>query len=178
MSHDTVKDPRLLAAQLACAQLTKLGVRPKMSKQAIQDNLKLVEANLMACKLMYLPPDQLAEQPPLVQATEACVAIRRSIEDIFAKRDAPLSTKAWLRWCFRTLEGGLPDRLRRGGETLASGVDLKAVKVGNVSKKGKLWLTRVDESGGEVTVVTNMPGINPGQILGAAFLRRWSSPVR
>jgi predicted RNA-binding protein with EMAP domain len=174
MAHDTSRDPRLLVGEIALKRLNKLlplrhGAQPKLGKQETSAELKRIESNLMACKFMYLAPDDLAGQGPLLEVVASARKLRESLEDALARKEVNPMVRADLRWCFRVLEG-LTDRLRRPASTLAAGVDLLAVKVKQLTKKDKLWVTRVDAGDSELTVVTNMEGIAPGQVLAAALL--------
>lgn len=174
MAHDTSKDPRLLVAEIALKRLLKLlplrqGIKPKLSKQQTNEILKQIESSLMTCKFMYLEPSVLAGQDQLLSVVDSARRLHESVADLFGKQDFSPAIKAELRWCFQVLEG-LPERLGRAGRTMAAGVDLIAVKVLNVTPKDKLWITRVSSGARELTVVTNMPGVEAGQVLGAAFL--------
>lgn len=174
MTHDTSKDPRLLMVGIALEKLKKvlvlkLGIRPKLSKEETKEHMKKMEGNLMTCKYMYIPPEELAEQETLLEIVRSANAILESLGEVLSKKDANPSIKADLFWIFQTLIG-LPKRLKRGGDSMASGVDLMVVKVRNVVKKDKLWMTRVDNGRRELTVVTNMPGIESGMVLAVAFL--------
>jgi predicted RNA-binding protein with EMAP domain len=174
MTHDTSKDPRLLVAELALSKIKrtivlKLGIRPKLSKDETNNIIKTLESTLMTCKYMYLEPAELADSEQVKEIVDNAKMLHDSLQEIFEKKDTNPNIKADLHWVFMVLEG-LPERLRRGGESLASGVDLMAVKVRNVVKKDKLWVTRVDNGRRELTVVTNMPGIESGDVLAAAFL--------
>jgi predicted RNA-binding protein with EMAP domain len=174
MSHDTSKDPRLLVAEIALRRLLKLlplrqGIKPKLSKQQTNELLKQIESSLMTCKFMYLEPSVLAGQEQLLTVVDSARKLHESVADLFDKQGFSPAIKAELRWCFQVLEG-LPPRLEREGRTMAAGVDLMAVKVLNVMQRDKLWITRVSNGSRELTVVTNMPGVEAGQVLGAAFL--------
>jgi len=174
MTHDTSKDPRLLVVDLALknfkrTMVLKLGIRPKLNKEETNKILKTSESTLMTCKYMYLEPVELADSEPIKEIVDSAKRLHDSLQEIFEKKDANPNIKADLYWVFMVLEG-LPERLKRGGESMASGVDLMAVKVRNVVKKDKLWVTRVDNDIRELTVVTNMPGIASGDVLAAAFL--------
>ena len=174
MTHDTSKDPRLLVAELALKKfkrtiVLKLGIRPKLNKDETNNAFKTLESTLMACKYMYLEPAELADSEQVKEIVDTAKMLHDSLQELFEKKDANPNIKADLFWVFMVLEG-LAERLRRGGEGLATGVDLMVVKVRNVVKKDKLWVTRVDNGKRELTVVTNMPGIGSGDVLAAAFL--------
>ena len=174
MPRDTSRDPRLLVADIALRRLSRLlplrhGIQPRLSKPETTALLKRMESNLMACRFMYLEPEQLATEATLLELAASARTLRESVDDALTKRDFNPTTRADLVWCFQIFEG-LPERLRRQGTSLAAGVDLVTVRVKHVSRRDKLWITRVDAGGRELTVVTNMSGIDAGRVLAAACL--------
>lgn len=174
MSHDTSKDPRLLVAELALTRLSKVlplrhGVQAKLSKQETTALLKRVESNLKSSRYLYLAPEELAGHELILAVVQAATALKESLVDVWDKKGLSPLVRAELRWGLDLLEG-LPARLCRPGTSLAAGVDLVAVRVKQITRKDKLWVTRVEAGKRDLQVVTNMAGIEPGQVLGAALL--------
>jgi predicted RNA-binding protein with EMAP domain len=105
----------------------------------------------------------------MARVSADATSLGEALAPVLADRDAPAALRAALRWCIRIL-GGLPERLANSGASLASGVDLVAVEVRNVTPSGPLWRTLVSDGRAEYGVMTNLPGIRRGQVLAAAFL--------
>lgn len=174
MSHDTSKDPRLLVAEIAIKRLNRVlplrhGIQPKLSKQQTAKSLKRIESALMSAKFMYLDPAELAEQEPVITIVENARALHSSIEEALSSETISPAVQAEARWCLQILEA-LPQRLVRQATSIVAGIDLLAVRVTNVIAKDKLCITRVDAGSRDLTVVTNMPDLRVGQVLGAALL--------
>lgn len=174
MSHDTSKDPRILVAQRACALLQqtlqqKTHVKLATGKEQLASMASAVESTVMALRYSYQSPAEVASSEMAGQLTVTAGSIADALAPVFASSAPSPLLQANLRWCLRILRG-LPARLGNSGATLASGVDMVAVKVGNVAKAGTLWLTRVTEGEVEHPVVTNIPGVHAGEVRAVAFL--------
>lgn len=174
MSHDSSKDPRILVAQRACTLLRqslqqKTHVKLETAKEKLAAMASAAESAVMALRYSYQEPADLASSEGVEELAATARALGDALAPVFeSSAPAPL-LQANLRWCLRVLTG-LPARFANSGATLASGVDLVAVKVSNVTKAGKLWLTRVAEGAVEHPVVTNIPGVHAGQVRAVAFL--------
>jgi len=153
MTHDSSRDPRLLVAQFACSMLKhithrKIGVKLALSKEEL---VKRVAAEAMG------------------ELNETARSLSRALESALGSAHVAPLVRARLAWCLRTL-AGLAGRLDNPGTSLAAGVDLVAVKVRNVARNGKLFNTVVTDGAANYTVVTNLKGIGPGDVLAVAFL--------
>jgi predicted RNA-binding protein with EMAP domain len=174
VTHDTTKDPRLLVAQRACALLKKSvqqksRVRASVPKEKLVELASAAESAIMALTYMYVEPRELTAAEPMGDLATVTASLAEALSPLLASSESPQLLGASLRWCLRTLSG-LPGRLANPGRTLASGVDLVAVRVRNVVRIEPLRRTRVDDGSAEYTAVTNMSGVEPGQVLAAAFL--------
>ena len=175
MSYDTSKDPRLLVAQRACtvfrnALQRKSAARPAVPKQQVADLAGAAESAVMTLLYLYQEPAELATTVPAQDLVATAGELTQALQPVFTHRETPVLQRATLQWCLRVL-AGLPERLLGNGTSLASGVDLLAVEVRNVTRLGGgLWLTRVSDGSQDYTVVTNLPGIRSGDTLGVAFL--------
>lgn len=174
MTHDTTKDPRILAAQLACALLKKsvkqkTAVQVKVSRDRLNEPAAACESAVMTLMYMYQDPEALAASDPIKNISGAVKFLTGAYENVLAAQDDHSLLRANLRWCLRMLDG-LEDRFGNSGKTLASGVDLVVVQVRNVVKSGNFWKTRVTDSSSEYTVMTNLKGVTANTRLAAAFL--------
>lgn len=174
MTHDTTKDPRILAAQLACGLLKrsvkqKTAVQLKVSRDRLNAPAAACESAVMTLMYMYQDPEALAVSDPIKNVFEATTFLAGAYENVIAAQDDHSLLRANIRWCLRMLNG-LKDRLGNSGTTLASGVDLVVLQVRNVVKSGNFWKTRVTDGSGEYTVVTNLKNVAAHSRLAAAFL--------
>jgi predicted RNA-binding protein with EMAP domain len=174
MTHDTSSDPRLLVAKLACDELQRLmrqktAARPALQKGRVAELTAAIESAVMTLTYSYQEPAALAASEPARELQAHAEELGRAMAPVQTAKDTPALLAARIRWCLRTLSG-LNERLATSGATLASGVDLVALEVRNVTKTGSLWLTRVSDGESGYRVVTNLPGIRPGDVLAAAFL--------
>lgn len=174
MTHDTTKDPRILAAQLACALLKKsvkqkTAVQLKVSRDRLSEPAAACESAVMTMMYMYQEPEALAASDPIKNMSGPLKFLAGAYENVLAAKDDHTLLRANIRWCLRMLDG-LKDRFGNSGKTLASGVDLVVVQVRNVVKSGNFWKTRVTDGSGEYTVMTNMKDVAANTRLAAAFL--------
>jgi len=174
MTHDTAKDPRLLVAKLACDELQRItrektSARPALHRGHVAELAAAIESAIMILMYTYQEPDALAASEPARELQAHAAELQVALAPVLAAKDTPALLSARLRWCLRTLTG-LGRRLGSSGATLASGVDLVAVEVRNVTRTGPLWLIRVSDGDQAFRVVTNLPGIRPGDVLAVAFL--------
>jgi len=174
MTHDTTKDPRILAAQLACALLKKsvkqkTAVQLKVSRDRLNEPAAACESAVMTLMYMYQVPEALAASEPIKNISGAVKFLTGAYGNVLAAKDDHTLLRANIRWCLRMLDG-LEDRFGNPGKTLASGVDLVVVQVRNVVKSDNFWKTRVTDGHGEYTVMTNMKDVAADTRLAAAFL--------
>lgn len=174
MSYDTSRDPRLLVAQRACALLrrslqVKTPARTAISKDRVGELLTRSESAVMSLLYLYQEPAALAVSPAMAELVSCADAIADAVAPVIDADTTPGLLAANLQWCLRTLRG-VAERIVNGGTSLASGVDLTAVQVRNVTARGGLWLTRVNDGAADYTVVTNMAGVKAGDVLAVAFL--------
>ncbi len=173
MAYDTTKDPRIIAAHLAGVLLKKFikqksSVQLKGTRERVGDLVATCESTVMMLMYMYQEPEVLAASEPMKNLAEAVKLLTGAYEKLISGKEDPL-LRANICWCLRTL-GGLRDRFGNPGTTMASGVDLLVVQVKNVAKTGAFWKTRVTDGTAEYTVITNLPGVESGSRLAAAFL--------
>jgi predicted RNA-binding protein with EMAP domain len=174
MTYDTTKDPRIAAANLACAVLKKcVRLKPttplKVPRDKLSELASACESAVMTLMYMYQEPETLASSEPVKNLSEAAAAIAEAYEKMISGKDDHSLLRANIRWCLRTLQG-LRVRLGNSGATLASGVDLVVVQVRNVAKEGGFFKTRVTDGSADYTVVTNLTGVASNSSLAAAFL--------
>ncbi len=174
MTHDTTRDPRLLVAQRACALLKKhtrlkLGVPLKPSKEEFARLTSAVESAVMTLAYLYQPPPQLTASEPMNDLIRTVRTLADGLAPALSSTQTQALARANLAWSLRTLQG-LPARLANPGTTLASGVDLVTVQVRNTVRSPALTRTQVHDGQANYTVVTNLPGIETGDKLAAAFL--------
>jgi predicted RNA-binding protein with EMAP domain len=173
MTYDTSTDPRLLVARRACAVIRKglqqkTAARPSVSKERVTELAAAAESAVMTLLYTYQEPEQLAASEHVAEIVTSSSELTEALAPLLSSSDSPL-LRASLGWGLRVLSG-LPARLATPGTALASGVDLKAVEVRNVTAAGTLWRTLVSDGEHEYTVVTNLSGIRRGDVLAAAFL--------
>jgi predicted RNA-binding protein with EMAP domain len=174
MTHDTSNDPRILVARRACALLKKSvqqksGVKQSVPKEKLAEMASTADSAVMSLMYSYQDPAALASSDAMVQLTGTTKKLNDALAPVLSAGGAPPLLKANLEWCLRVLSG-LPDRMAKRGSTLASGVDLVVVQVRNVVRKESLWLALVSNRKREFRVVTNLSGIETGDVLAVAFL--------
>lgn len=174
MTHDTTKDPRIITAHLACVILIKsVKQKPelplKVSRDKLSELVSACESAVMTLMYMYQDPEILAASLPLLNLSEAAKALAGAYEKVIANKDDHSILRANIRWCLRTLKG-IQYRFGNSGTTIASGIDLMAVLVRNVSKAGNFLKTRVTDGISDYTVVTNLMDVATNSVLAAAFL--------
>ena len=174
MTHDTSKDPRIITAHLACVILKKsVKQKPEVPLRVTRDRLfelaSACESAVMTLMYMYQDPEALAASLPLLNLSEAAKALAEAYEKVLANKDDHSLLRANIRWCLRTLKG-LKDRFGNSGTTIASGIDLMAVQVRNLTKTGNFLKTRVTDGISDYTVVTNLKDVTSNSVLAAAFL--------
>jgi predicted RNA-binding protein with EMAP domain len=174
MTNDTTKDPRILAAQLACAVLKKCvkqkpAVQVKIAREKLNEPAAACESAVMTMMYMYQPPEILAVSDPMKTISESVNLLTDAYEKLITANDDQSLLRANVRWCLRML-GGLRERFKNPDKTMASGVDLVVVLVRNVVKSGNFWKTRVTDGSGEYTVITNLKDVTSDSRLAVAFL--------
>jgi predicted RNA-binding protein with EMAP domain len=174
MTYDTTKDPRIIAAHLACTLLKKSvkqkpGTVLKISRDRLTEPAAACDSAVMTMMYMYQDPETLASSEPVKNLLAAVETLTEAYEKLIADNDDRSMLRANIRWCLRTLSH-LPERFGNPGATLASGVDLVAVKVRHVKKSGNFLNTRVTDGKAEYDVVTNLTSVATGSVLAAAFL--------
>jgi predicted RNA-binding protein with EMAP domain len=174
MTHDTTKDPRITAAQLACTVLKKC-VKQKppvpltISRDRLSELASTCESAVMTLMYMYQEPAALASSEPLHNLAEAAKTLNEAYGKLISRTDDPSMLRANIRWCLRTLKG-LQDRFNNSGATLAAGIDLAVVQVRHAAKHGNFLKTRVTDGTSDYTVVTNLTDVETHSKLAAAFL--------
>jgi len=176
MTYDTSKDPRILVAHHACGRLKqalqqKLGIRRSMPKERMTALTAAADSAVMTLRYTYQEPADLVKMDAMRDLQEAVQELAVALDPFLTAEEAPPLLRANVAWCLRTLSG-LPGRLEGPADSMAAGADLVVVKVSIVSKLGKhnLWRTRVSDGNTEYTVVTNIPGVRPGDTMAVAFL--------
>lgn len=173
MVHQTDKDIRLQVAELALNKLrsgifSKSTVRPGISKDAANDLLNTIESQLMAAKYSYMEPRGLADSAMIGDIHEHARELYMGYRDALKSGMDPLPRSNVL-WAFNIL-GGLSRRLLNPGEKTTHGIDVFAVKIRNINKRGQLWHTRSSAGEQEYTIITNIEGLEAGDTLLAALL--------
>jgi len=174
MTYDSSKDARLRVAQFACNLLKhithrKIGVKLALSKEELVKQVAQAESAVMTLLYLYMEPGELRTSEAMNELGETTRLLSRALEPALASAHVTPMVRAQLAWCLRTL-AGLAERLTSPGTSLAAGVDLVTVKVRNVKRNGTLWNTVVTDGASNYTVVTNLSGIAPGDVLAVAFL--------
>lgn len=174
MTNDTTKDPRILAAQLACAMLKKCvkqkpAVQVKIARERLNGPAAACDSAVMILTYMYQPPEALSVSDPMKTISESVTLLTNAYEKLIYANDDQSLLRAQVRWCLRML-GGLRERFKNPGKTMASGVDLVVVQVRNVVTSGNFWKTRVTDGSGEYTVITNLKDVTADSRLAVAFL--------
>jgi predicted RNA-binding protein with EMAP domain len=174
MTYDSPKDARLRVAQFACHLLKhithrKIGVKLALSKEELVKQVASAESAVMTLLYLYVEPGELRASEAMAELNETTRSLSRVLEPALAGAHVTPMVRAQLAWCLRTL-AGLGERLANPGTSLATGVDLVTVKVRNLTRNGKLWNTVVTDGAANYTVVTNLSGISPGDVLAVAFL--------
>jgi predicted RNA-binding protein with EMAP domain len=174
MAHDTTKDPRIIAANLACALLKKsVNLKPmvqfKIPRDRVTEPAAACESAVMTMMYMYQEPEALASSEQSTNLSEAAKTIAEAYEKLISSKDDHSLLRANIRWCLRILNG-LKDRFGNPGATLAAGVDLVVVQVRNVAKQGNFLKTIVTDGVDNYTVVTNLTDVETDSKLAVAFL--------
>ncbi len=170
---ETDKDPRILAAELAHGKLmdsifAKSTVRPDLSKDKVNTILSNIESQLKSMKYSYMEQAGLAK-------SEMAMSILNDIKTLFegygkAIREGMLGLpRANCIWAINVL-GNMPRRFSNTGAKPTHGIDVIAIQIRNISKSGELWVTKSSAGRTDLTIVTNIPGLDSGDGLAAALL--------
>ncbi len=173
MALTTDKDPRILVAELAFDRLNKniyqkSSVKVYVSREKTKEIMNNIRSDLMKLKYSYLPSHQLPDHSIVKGIFETAKELYQHHSDKIGRGMSGIH-KANAMWAFRILSG-LPRRFRNPGEIPCHGVDIFAVKIRNTSANGNFTDTKCFAGPMDMTIVTNIVGLKPGDTLAAALL--------
>ncbi len=174
MIINTDKNPVILIGELANEIVrrsfqSKLGFRPKLTKDELKELFGKIEAALMTLKYSYLPLNELLIHPELKKLENLGGELQETIKpglDSIAINSLNFNNISWGANIFL----GLSRRLKYSSDKLGAGVDLKVVHVQNVKTFGKLAMTRAYDKLNKYQIMTNLLDIKPNRNLAVAIL--------
>ena len=174
MSVVTDKFSPFLIAELALkilrkTFLTKLGFRPSLSKNELDDVLKSIESSLMILKYSYLSLNDLITHEELKNICSKGKILLDSLKPADKAQSTNQQSLVLLNWGILILIG-LDRRVEIANDQLGAGVDLKVLRVRSVQKQGSLLLTRAYDDKNAYTIMTNMLNLQSNRNLAVAFL--------